>query len=249
MKKFLIICLFLTTNLLVKAQNIEAGFFLGTAFYNGDIDVNLGNVFPQMRPAIGVFGRYHLNPTFALRAQVYVGKLFADEKNYGTSAFRSSRGFSFSSPVTEVSAVLEANLINLDRNFAFDRNDPFLSFYGFGGVGGAFFDPITNFNEPNPIIDDVSIDKFAVYPKSSVVLIGGGGAKVKLTNELTLGLEVGVRKTFTDYLDGISLLVGPKAKDYYFFSGATISWSFGGGNGGRNGNWGNHGKNVGCPTF
>ena len=255
MKKLSIIVFVLFSKFLLTAQSFEAGILLGTSFYNGDIDVNLKNVFQQLKPAGGLFGRYYLTSSFAIRGQLMIGQIYGDEKKYPASTYRQTRGFSFTSPITEIGAQVEWHAIKLDKGFQFESDDPFISAYGFGGLGLTMFKPNTDYNEPNPIIDDVSIDKFAVYKKNTTSLIGGVGVKLKLTDQLGIGGEFGFRKAFTDYLDGISKLSG-KAKDYYYIGGLTLSWTFGGGGfsgfgrgGGGGGNWRKGGKRVGCPTF
>ena len=254
MKKFLFLIIILTSNVILKAQSFEAGLALGTAYYNGDLDINAGNVLKQMRPVAGVFGKYNFNSSWAVRGQVYFGQLMADEKKYSQSSFRQTRGFSFNSPLTEVSAQAEWHSIKLDRSFAIDTDDPFLSFYGFGGAGVSLFDPKTDFNEPNPIVDDVSIDKNAKFSKSVPSMMGGAGVRMRLTDQLGIGFEIGGRKIFSDYLDGISKLSGP-ATDYYFFNTLTVSYRFDGGGlfggGYRGGNWSRGGgrRRVGCPNF
>jgi OmpA-OmpF porin, OOP family len=251
MRAFLFLLLLTTNFLVVKAQNIEAGLFLGTASYNGDIDVNIKNVFQQMRPAFGVYGKYFFNTSWAVRAQFIHGTLFADEKQFPASAYRQARGFSFESPINEVSVKAEWHMLKLDKGFAIDNDDPFLSFYAFGGLGGAFFDPTTNYNEPNPVFENVRIDKDTIVAKSTLSLLAGAGVQLKLSDNWYLGAEGGVRKTFSDYIDKISRLGGPRVKDYYYFIGLTIGYRFSGDSGlvGNSGRWNRSRNKTGCPTF
>jgi opacity protein-like surface antigen len=251
MRTFLFLLLLITNITISKAQNIEAGLFLGTSLYNGDIDVNVKNAFQQMRPAVGIYGKYILSPAVAVKAQFYHGTLYGDEKKYPASDYRQTRGFSFESPINEISLQGEWHFLNLDKGFAIDNGDPFVSLYAFGGLGGAFFNPTTNYNEPNPVKEDVSLDKNAVYSKSTLALLGGVGAQFRLTDTWYLGAEMSVRKTFSDYLDGISLLGGPKVKDYYYFMGLTVGYRFGGDSGlvGNSGRWNRSRNKTGCPTF
>lgn len=256
MKKIILFTLFVNLSVFGFAQKFEAGIAAGTAFYNGDLDVSPSNVFKQMKPVVGVFGRYYIIPSLAIRGQAYFGQLMANEKLYSSSAYRKERGFSFTSPITEASIQAEWHALKFDRSFVLEDEDPFLSLYGFGGAGLSLFNPKTDFNEPNPIIDDVSIDRDAVYSKNTASLIGGAGIKLNVTDRLGIGAELGGRKIFTDYLDGISKLSGA-AKDYYFFTTLNLSWKFGGGGGGFSlfngggggGNWHRGGRRVGCPTF
>ena len=55
----------------------------------------------------------------------------------------------------------------------------------------------------------------------------GFGAKVQFGDHLSVGLDFGVRLTFSDYLDGVSRIANPKSKDYYGFGNLTLSYCFG----------------------
>ena len=256
MKKLLFLTLFLTLNFLTYAQ-FEAGLSLGLTSYSGDIDFAIKNTMKQSKPVGGVFGRYYLTPSLAIRGQAYFGQLYADEKKYSNSSYRKQRGFSFNSPITEFSIQGEWHALKLDRYFTFEDEDPFISLYGFGGGGMSLFNPQTDYNEPNTIVDDVSVDRDASFSKTVPSLIGGMGIRIAITDQLGFGGEFGGRKIFTDYLDGISRLSGA-AKDYYYFGTLTLSWKFEGGGGGlnlfsgrggRGGNWGKSSRRVGCPNF
>jgi uncharacterized membrane protein YgcG len=264
MKKLSILFIFFTTISCLNAQ-FEAGIFGGTTFYNGDISVKPKAVLKQMMPAIGAFARYTINESFAVRVQAYRGTIYADERLFPSSNFRLSRGFSFKTPTTEISAQGEWHFLNIDNGFTITDSDPFISIYASAGLGIAMFNPRVAFNEPNPVFDDVSIDKNARYSKTTPVIPLGVGIKMRLGESLRLSLEGGGRQTFTDYLDGISKLSAKKALDYYFYTGVTLSWEFTGGGGGSGssgggrrgifsgggggGNWGKTGKKAGCPTF
>ncbi len=265
MKKLSLLFAFLTTIGCLNAQ-LEAGLFGGTTFYNGDISVKPATVLKQMTPAIGAFARYNINESFAVRVQGYRGTLYADEKVFPSSSFRLSRGFSFKSPTTEISAQGEWHFLNIDNGFTITDSDPFISIYASAGLGVAMFNPRTVYNEPNPVFDDVSADKNARYSKTTPVIPFGMGIKMRVGESLRVSLEGGGRQTFTDYLDGISKLSAKKSLDYYFYTGLTLSWEFTGGGGsgssggggrrgifsgggGGGGNWGKTGKKAGCPTF
>jgi hypothetical protein len=264
MKKSALLFFFFTTIGAIQAQ-FEVGVFYGRTFYNGDIAIQPNNVFKQMTPAIGGFASFGINEALSIRVQAYHGTLYADEKLFPASAFRASRGFSFKTPLTEISAQAQWHFLNIDNGFTITDSDPFISVYASAGLGVAMFNPRVVYNEPNPVFDDVSIDKYAKYSKRTPVIPLGIGAKFRLTESLKLGIEAGLRQTFTDYIDGISKLSAKKSLDYYYYTGATLSWAFGNGGGssggdgffsrmfnrggGGGGNWGKTGKKAGCPTF
>ena len=241
------LCLFL--NNFLNAQNFEGGLFIGASTYNGDVDVTPRNFLPQMREAVGVFGRYSLNNTWSVRANMFYGHLYGDEKKYPSSDYRGQRGFSFNTTLTEFSLQAEWSFLNFDSDFSLDKENPFISFYGFGGVGGLNFNPKTDFNEPNRFFDNVSADKNERFAKTVFVIPFGMGVKINITDPLSIGLEGGIRKTFTDYVDGVSKVLNSKSKDYYMFSGITLTYHFQ-----QQGGWLGNGLNQrrrrsGCPTF
>ena len=105
----------------------------------------------------------------------------------------------------------------------------------------------------------------------------GFGFKYALSENINIGLEVGIRKTFTDYLDDVSLTYpdlslfddpnaallsdrspdprtnlgkgrgDTKPTDWYFLSGFTISYMFS--DSGLIGGRRYNRNKVGCPTF
>ena len=226
MKKsyFSIFFLFILFTHSLKAQNFEGGLFAGVSAYNGDIDVNLTNFFPQIRQTVGLFGRYSINDVWAVRGQMFYGQIYGNEKKYPTSDYRSKRGFNFNTTLNEFSIQAEWSFLNFDSDFRLDNENSFLSFYGFGGLGGINFKPKTDFNESSNLFD-ASADKER-YAQTIAVVPFGMGTKINISDALSIGAELGIRKTFSDYLDGISKVVNSKSKDYYVFSGITVAYRF-----------------------
>ncbi len=234
----------------IVAQNWEVGTTIGGSLYNGDIDVTFLTAPHEVRFGAGIFARYHVNHIWALRLQANAGTLFADEKNFGSSVWKSRRGFSFTSPIYEIAILPEL------RPFRYGNIEPF----GFFGLGFAAFSPTTNYNDPNPtadlvrdINDRIALDKTAVFSHTTFSLPIGGGIQWFVNDRFAIGAEAGGRKTFSDYFDGISISGGATSKDFYFFGGLTLSYLFGGGSG-FSGDWGkfggsNKGGGVRCPSF
>jgi hypothetical protein len=244
MQKFIILFFCLTVKIMSNAQSLEAGLFVGGAIYNGDIDLQPKNLLPQARMVTGIFGRLPINSSFRIKAQLSHGQLYGDEKKYPSKdEYRTKRGFSFKTQLTEINTVLEWHFLKMDKSFYLEDEDPAISLYIFAGAGLTFFNPKTDYNEPNPVIDDILVDKNAQYRKSTPIIPIGMGAKMRVGESIMIGLEGGLRKTNTDYLDGISRLVAANYKDYYFFSGVTLSYEFNGGSGYSGGNWQKNGKN------
>jgi Domain of unknown function (DUF6089) len=240
------ILLFLSTlSTPLNAQNWEFGTTLGFALYNGDIPVEYTTALNQIRFGGGLFVRRRVNRLFAVRAQINGGQLFTDEKRFGSSDWKKMRGFGFTSPIYELALLPEIRPLKVGN----------VDFFGFVGASVVAFNPKTDFNEPNPITDFIpnfssliTADKKAAFSRITFAIPIGGGLQWFVNDHFTIGGEVGGRKTFSDYFDGISLVASPKSKDFYFLGGLTLSYFFGDGN-----NWGRNGRNKGggvnCPTF
>jgi hypothetical protein len=231
------------------AQGWEFGGTIGGAVYRGDLDVNLRNFLPQMRPMIGIFGRYDLSEHWAFRTDLDVARVFVDEKEYSKSTYRQARGFSVNTNLFEINLQLQWLPIRL-----WDK----VSFYTIGGVGFVGFNPKPNFNLPNPYVTEnnpnLMRDRAGNYSRGSIVIPMGTGMRIDLNNDWVIGTEMSMRYAFTDYIDGMSYIVNSKTKDSYYFVNVLISKKFGGGDGlagGRRG-WSNsngRGSKVRCYNF
>lgn len=231
----------------IFAQNWEIGTTLGGSFYNGDMSVTPTTAVSQVRFGGGLFLRYHVNNWFGIRLQANAGTLFMDEKRFGSSEWKTRRGYNFSSPIYEIALLPQVH------PFRFGNLEP----YVFVGLAAASFDPTTDYNEPNPTADlepdiqtRIAIDKAANFSRTTLAIPIGGGIQWFVNDRFAVGAEFGGRKTFSDYLDKVQASSGGTAKDFYFFGGITLSYFFGGGNG-FSGNWGGNGggRGVSCPTF
>jgi hypothetical protein len=251
MKKFLFLTITLFSLNTLSAQNPEIGLNIGGALYSGDIEVNVSNFNPQKRSNVGAFVRIPLNSNFNIRAQAYYGQFYANEKKFPTTDYRASRGLSFNTTYTELTARVEWNFLNTDGRFYLEDEDPTIRFYSFAGFGATFFKPQTNYNTSfNPIADKVALDRDATYSRTAPVISGGLGGKYNITDNISVGVEGSIQKPFTDYIDGVSQISTGKTKDYYFFAHALIAYSFGNGSliGSGYYNKGRRGHS-GCPTF
>ena len=93
-----------------------------------------------------------------------------------------------------------------------------LDFYGFAGIGGISYNVKAN---------DALVDAMNDYnmPDSGFdfVIPGGIGATLVYTPNLNIGLELGGRYAFTDYLDGYTSQFS-KANDVYYFLNFTLTY-------------------------
>ncbi|MCB0585300.1 MAG: outer membrane beta-barrel protein [Phaeodactylibacter sp.] len=271
-----VVAFFLLSNLRAIGQGTELGIMGGTSLYSGDLSPKeFGLYFEDVSPAFGVFGRFNVNSTFALRLGVSIGKVSANDNNHD----RQDRGLNFRSNITEFALTGELNIFKLGS-----YQDRGVMPYVFGGVAVFNFSPEASFDgdyiELQPLgTEGQGLPGYeAPYKLTEFAIPVGLGVKFLLNDVITLGVEFGGRKLFTDYLDDVSdaqvnyfdvlegngelaaQLSNPTLKDPspdtadYRRGGKYNDWYYIGGVTlsfrlqGSGGGFGK-GKGIGCPTF
>ena len=241
MKNYIFL-LFLLSQTLVFSQNAELGVMLGASVYTGDIEVSPANFLPQTSPAVGLFGRKYFGEKFAVRGLISVGGLKGDEKKYPTDKARENRGFNFKATVAELALLPEWRPFSIGN----------VQFFAFAGLAATYVNPKTYFNDQSSssINPTVLEDQNQKYPKIALAIPVGGGLQWFINETTALGGKLGLRKTFTDYIDGFSASANPKSTDYYIIGGITFSKLFTLGNDGAGTRRTQYRrKGVNCPTF
>ncbi|TCZ73264.1 DUF6089 family protein [Flaviaesturariibacter aridisoli] len=182
---------------------LRIGLFGGVSQYQGDLQ---SSVF-QSRFARGAFGltaSYDLAPRLALRAGLTLSGLEASDR-YNTKEELRVRNFSFASKLVEASLVGQYTFFNLD--------DTRWSPYVFGGVAVFRMNPYTYDSGGQkwylmPLgTEGQGLEQYPdrkAYHLTQFAIPFGGGITYALTERWQLGLELGLRKTFTDYIDDVS---------------------------------------------
>lgn len=180
------------------AKYSEIGFFLGVSSYTGDLHPNFFDFKIQLfHPAVGLLYRYNVNKHIAWRANAYYGKISGDDV-LSTDAYSVSRNLSFQSIIIEASGQIEFNFLPYklnDDEYAFS---PYL----FTGLAVFYFNPKTQYNGrvyPLPSLETEGT-KYSLFQFAVPM---GMGLKFNV-GTMSLGIEGGARKTFTDYLDDVS---------------------------------------------
>lgn len=195
------------------AQRSEVGFGLGTFNYTGDLTRTYR--FANSSPAGTIFYRNNVSNVVSVRATITAGQLKGEEKPI--DAFAVERGASFSTFLFETSLGFEYHFLNWRDDKRPMRYTPYL-FAGFGLFGISGYE-----NKPEE------------YSNVQATLPFGGGFKYIMNPKFYLSFEVGIRKTFFDYLDNISAgdqtvknyqYGNPNDFDNYFFVGITLTRTF-----------------------
>lgn len=188
-----------------KAQYVDIGALAGGSYYYGDI-VNYTFEPKSIKPSFGIFARYQMTPKLSLRANLMYCRLFGADSNLKeteSTKWQKSRNLAFYSDVYEASGILEYNFIkdNTNSNYVRNRFIP----YSFGGIGVFYFDP----KAIHPISGDpISLRPLKLngvsYSPVSMAIPFGVGIRCYINGTWQVGLEMGIRYTFTTFLDDIS---------------------------------------------
>ena len=202
-KRAWLFILFLGITSIVFAQRFHIGVFGGVAAYNGDLT---DKIFPKKvtNGAIGITANYELTDNIMLRGG-YTYTVVGGADRYSNDSSLLARNLSFETSISEFSVVGEYYLLSLYEN----RISPYiyagLALYQFnpyafnGGTDKIYLKPLSTEGQGLP-----GYANRKPYSLTQAAIPFGGGVKFAVTSNLHLGLEVGLRKLFTDYLDDVS---------------------------------------------
>ena len=207
---FLLSLMFFTT--LVLAQKNEFGLGVGGFNYAGDLmrGYHLENVKP------GILGYYkrNLDNIFSVRGSLTGGMISGTDRN-PIDPFGQNRNASFQSFIIEAAGMMEYNFLDYKAEHVQIRWSPYL-FLGISGF--TFFGGDQDLNGSSTV---------------QLAIPFGGGFKYAINPNITLNLEIGIRKLFFDRLDGYSdgdvtnknYQYGNKYdQDWYNFIGFSVSY-------------------------
>jgi hypothetical protein len=178
------------------SQELEYGGWAGVANYFGDINSNAS--FEFLGPAGGLFFRYNLGTRFSFKNGLNYGRVgFHDDVS--DFPYQQARNLSFKSDIFEFSSHVEFNF------FKYDREKKHLSFtpYLLVGVSVFYFNPKTEYEGDIYALQPLQTEGKS-YSRVSFGVPIGGGFKYSFSPYWAIGIEGGLRKTFTDYVDDVS---------------------------------------------
>lgn len=258
---FLFFALVMIT-LSANSQGLHVDLFAGTSNYQGDLQ-SKRFTFNQAHFAAGLGLSYDVSKHFAVRTGFKIGKISGNDK-YGRNSIRN---LNFSSKLTEGDIDLQYFITPLGAHS--------ITPYAFAGLALYHFDPYTfDTTGTKYYLRSLSTEGEGfvagrkMYSLTQIGIPFGAGVKLALSDNLNVGLELGIRKLFTDYLDDVSttfvdrnLLLAnrgakavelayrgdelkngslvypaagtqrgnPGSKDWYYFTGITLSFRLGNG--------------------
>lgn len=201
-----ILLLFVATSAFqVNAQRVAVSAALGGSAYYGDL-IQGTPLLKQISPAFTLGGSYNFTEKIRVRATFSTLAIKGDDKDNSDIKFK-NRNLNFKSNIWEFGVAAEYDFLNNFDNYAFTP-------YVFFGPGLFHFNPTTIDRFGNKVnLRDWGTEGqgLAAYPdrkpyKLTQLNLGfGGGIRVDVTESIQLGAELFIRKTFTDYLDDVSL--------------------------------------------
>jgi hypothetical protein len=203
MKTFKSLLLFIFFATQAFSQPVHVGIFTGAAAYNGDL---VNKYFPghgQTNIAFGITMNYELTERLMLRGgATFIKVAGADSLNNKPNL--QLRNLSFQTSIKELSVLAEYYVFSLYEQ----RYSP----YFFGGVAFYHFDPFayTPTGE-RAYLQQLSTEGQGLsgypdkpYSLTQFAIPFGAGIKFAINDDLHIGLEFGMRKLFTDYIDDVS---------------------------------------------
>ncbi|MGZ5282482.1 MAG: type IX secretion system protein PorG [Bacteroidia bacterium] len=200
--------------LFANAQFWEIGGMIGGSNYAGDLSPT-PIVLKETHPAIGAFVRANVKKSLSFKGNLYYGVVSGTDENTTVEKNR-RRNLNFRSSILEVGLNAELNLMPFETGSRKNKTAP----YVFGGLAIFKFDPKAYFDtNPN---DDTEGEYVRLQPlgtegqgttqfndreKYSLTQVSipfGMGLKHNFSGNWNVGLEAGLRKTFTDYIDDVS---------------------------------------------
>lgn len=182
---------------------IHADVYAGLANYQGDLQAQRFSVTP-VKPALGVGLSYNIIPHVALNGVAYYLQLEGSDR-FSNKTAAHFRNLSFQTRILEAQLNLSYSFFNLSTR----KVTPYI----FAGISIFHFNPYTkSFTGEKIYLQPLGTEGqgMAQYPNRKeykliqMAVPFGGGIKTRLNDRLYLGVEINLRKLFTDYLDDVS---------------------------------------------
>lgn len=186
-----------------KAQYEEIGIQGGISHYKGELSKHLFKP-GEIHPYFGLFFRHNWNRHWSWKMELNLGKISGSDAN-SNEGFDQNRNLSFYSRIIEFSPQIEFNFFPYETG---NMEYPFTP-YIFTGIAVFRFNPKAELNnevyELQPLgTEGQGTNGTKKYKRIQLAIPIGGGVKFAVGGSVGIGVEVGARRTYTDYLDDVS---------------------------------------------
>lgn len=202
-----------------QASRHQVGATLGATAFLGELggadaigsdgirDMNLS----QVRYAFSLDYRYFITRNFTFRGSFLMGQLAGNDAETN-EPFRKNRNLHFRSSIYELTGLLEYFILREEPGRRGNFNQPRFIFdlYVYAGVGLLYFNPKAQYQATWLSLQPLGTEgqglelQPALYNRLTAVVPVGFGFAKKFKQYWSLGLELGYRLTFSDYLDDVS---------------------------------------------
>ena len=186
---------------LVTQAQWNVNVFGGFAGYYGDIQSSPAQ---QAHLAGGIGLEYDLTQHFSLLSNFTIGKVGASDA-YSSQADLRARNLSFETNIDELNLLAEYNLFSLRSH----KVTPYVFVgvavyhfnpYAYDTTGKkVYLQPLSTTGEGLPQYPDSK-----PYALTQLAIPFGGGIKFRISDQIVLAYEIGLRKLFTDHLDDVA---------------------------------------------
>jgi hypothetical protein len=228
MKKFIVVFLyFLMLTNLVFAQfgsnqweknRHEIFFGAGASYFIGDFCNNSVNGVPSLKDFDVSSTRFAIQGgySYKLIEHLSLGVALSHVQIYGADKSESGRNLHFKSPVIELSALLSFYILTEKHSQRYNvgargSGSKTPSWYIYTGISGIYFDPQAKhangrWHHLQPLGTEGQgiIETRNKYSRVTIAIPIGTGLIFPVNKQWGIGGEIGVRYTFSDYLDDIS---------------------------------------------
>jgi hypothetical protein len=190
-------------------QKWEIGIQLGPSNYQGDLAQDI--TFNETHVAGGIFLKKNPSQYFSHCFSLMQGEISGSDNNFNSQKIRN---LSFQTNITELSYQLEFNFFP----FSFGLKHEDFTPYVFTGLSLFYFNPKTIYKgqifELNKLDTEGKVagnSEKRTYSLYQLAIPIGGGLKFSISDKIIVGINVGFRTAFTDYLDDVSTTYYDKA--------------------------------------
>jgi hypothetical protein len=183
----------------------DVSLFAGGAQYTGDLNPRLFHS-PTIKPGLGLIAKRNFSRRWAYKVALHYGTVYGNDA-YGIDEFSRQRNLSFQSRIWEASFQMEFNFLPYQMGNPEIPATPYI----FAGIGGFFFNPYRTLGNATYFLNNLhtegqttSASANDTYSLVQPCIPFGLGLRANLGRKMAIGIEWGLRRTFTDYLDDVS---------------------------------------------
>ncbi len=212
MKKIILLFTLVFSLSNLSFSQMDFGFNLGGASYLGEIGGSAGEAKPwlldmklnQTNMAFGGFFRYDFTKNISAKLTVSFIRIEGAD-SLSNEPTRVARNLSFRTDMIEIVATGEYNFFKLNDLSRRSKQRIDFASYGFVGAGVLFYYPYAQLNDKWFALRPLQTEgEENAYNTMTIALPIGAGAHFTFNKKVRLGIEIGYRFTFTDYLDDVS---------------------------------------------